>query len=394
MAFALDPAVLTAALLHVPGMGPGRLRALRDAYGTLAAAIAGAERGGTPPPSFSQQRFQRLPAALDLGWAERALGEARRAGVEVLCWDDARYPSALWHSDEAPPPLLYLKGTLPGAFDAPAWRVRAAAVVGTRRATAKGLGLARELARALAELQVTVVSGLALGIDGAAHQGALEGAGPTVAVLGGGHGHVHPPSHRPLARRILQSGGTILSEHAPDVLPEPHLFPVRNRIISGLSRLVVVVEAGSRSGTNATAAFAVEQHREVFACPGRPGDPSVSGTLRLIRDGAHPLTELEDVLSRFRSEPGDPGLHAEAGAGTSAHPSAAGPERAVLEALQGLEEGTLDELAAAVATGAARRAGDVAELTAHLTRLELRGSVVRTPAGRYRLTARARERGA
>lgn len=392
-----DHAVLTAAALRVPGIGAGRLRALHDAYGTLAAAVAAAERHGTPPPSFSKERFQRLPAALDLTGAARTVGEARRAGLEVLCWDDARYPAPLWHSGEAPPPLLYMRGTLPDALRAPAYRVRAAAVVGTRRATAKGLSLARELARALAEMRVVVVSGLALGIDGAAHQGALEGAGPTVAVLGGGLGHVHPPSHRPLARQILQAGGAILSEHPPDVLPEPHFFPRRNRIISGLSRLVVIVEAGLRSGTNATAAFANEQHRDVFACPGRPGDPSVAGALRLIRDGAHPLTELEDVLCHFRPAPGGTDPSTMVGASRVPEAAVGRSEAVVVDALSELEEATLDELAAALALrigGASWRVPGVAELTARLTRLELRGAVVRTPSGRYRLAARVREGGA
>jgi len=397
-----DPAVLTAAVLRVPGLGAGRLRALRDAYGTLAAAVAGALEGGTPPPTFSSQRFHLLPAALDLDAAARLVGAARAAGLEVLCWDDARYPSPLWLSGEAPPPLLYLQGSLPEALAAPAWRVRAAAVVGTRRATTKGLALARELARSLAELGVVVVSGLALGIDAAAHEGALEGAGPTVAVLGGGHGHLHPPSHRSLARRILAAGGAILSEHPPDIEPEAHLFPVRNRIISGLSRLVVVVEAGIRSGTNATAAYAHAQHRDVFACPGRPGDPSVAGTLRLIRDGALPVTELEDVLFRYRAEPGDPDLPTDAsGSPRPAAPARdrrGGLEAALLDALLGVEEATLDELAAAVAARAGRPGADerrppnVSALTAQLTRLELRGAVVRTAAGRYRLSSRDRER--
>ena len=435
-----DPAALTAAALNVPGLGAGRLRALVDAYGSLAAAVDGAAGGGPSPAGFPRALFERLPASLDVAAAGRRLAQIRRAGVAVLCWEDARYPAPLWLDRQAPPPLLYLQGALPQGFRQPARRVRAAAVIGTRRATARGLALARELGRSLAELRVIVVSGLALGIDGAAHEGAVEGAFATVAVLGGGHGHLHPPSHRSLARRILDTGGAVLSEHPPDVRPEPHLFPVRNRIISGLSRLVVVVEAGVRSGTHVTAAYALDQQRDVFACPGRPGDPSVAGTLRLIRDGALVLTEMEDVLCRFRAEPGDPrhaaslragpgdGDGAQAPAGGPPHapfgqpaPADPSPDEAVLRVLYGLDEATLDDIVTALARGAAARAAtaaarpaprgtagddpahagrgagpatgvDVASLTARLTRLELRGAVMRTAAGRYRLAARDRER--
>lgn len=313
----------------------------------------------------------------------------RRAGVEVLCWEDARYPAPLWHSAHPPPPLLYVTGSLPATFTTAAPRVRAAAVVGTRRATARGLALARELAGELARLGVTVVSGLALGIDGAAHLGALEGDGVTVAVLGGGHAHLHPPSHRPLARRLLAAGGAIVSEHAPDVRPQPHTFPVRNRIISGLSRLVVIVEAGIRSGTNSTAAYACEQHRDVFACPGRPGDPSVAGTLALIRDGALLLTELEDVLFRFRAEAASPG-HADSrdapapGRPLGAQGLSAG-DASLLQALYRVDEASMDALELALRTGAA-------DLASRLTRLELRGLITRTASGRYRLVASERER--
>jgi len=384
-----DPAVVVSAALNVPGMGSGHLRAMHEVYGSVAAALAGARAGHAPPGGVPARVFARLPGALDLRAAAGRLRQARSAGVEVLCWDDARYPAPLWLSPEAPPALLYVRGALPATFGRPAARVRAAAVVGTRRATARGLRLAHELAAALAELRVVVVSGLAIGIDGAAHEGALDGGGATVAVLGAGHAHLHPPRHRGLAQRILAAGGALLSEHPPDVRPEAHYFPQRNRLISGLSRLVVVVEAGIRSGAHSTARHAQAQHRDVFACPGRPGDPTVAGTLRLIRDGAHPVTELEDVLWRFRAEPGDPGLRGRLTLGTEGEHAAASEgapgDRALLSALYAVEEASLDDLAAMVGAG-------VAELTARLTRLELRGEVCGSDAGRYRLASEARQR--
>ncbi|MEJ2666954.1 MAG: DNA-processing protein DprA, partial [Deinococcales bacterium] len=371
------------------GMGPRRLALLREVYGTLAAAVAGAERGAPAPSGFPSALFRALPGSLDRVRAARELDVARHTGVEVLCWDDARYPAPLWYGPQPPPPLLYLQGALPVTFAVTAPRVRAAAVVGTRRATGRGLALARELAGALARLGVTVVSGLALGIDGAAHVGALEAEGSTVAVLGGGHAHLHPPSHRPLAKRLLAAGGALVSEHAPDVRPQPHAFPLRNRIVSGLSRLVVIVEAGIRSGTNSTAEYAHAQHRDVFACPGRLGDPSVAGTLALIRDGALLLTELEDVLFRFRAEPGDPAYAADRKPlppGRS--PAARGLSAAddgVLQVLYHVDEATLDALGLALRAGAA-------DLAPRLTRLELRGLIARTASGRYRLAAGERER--
>jgi len=374
-----DPAVLTLAALEADGVGAGRLLQLRDAFGTVAAGIDAALQRADPPARFPRALFHRVPHRLDLRSAARRVRSLRAAGLEVVCWDDPRYPAPLWLDDEAPPALLYLWGTLPAALSRPAHRVRAAAIVGTRRPTGRGLALARELAASLAALDVVVVSGLALGIDGAAHEGALDGGGPTVAVLGGGHRYLHPPTHRSLARRIVRSGGGVLSEHPPEVRPERHLFPERNRLVSGLSRLLVVVEAGLRSGANSTAEHARRQHRDVFACPGRPGDPTVTGTLRLVRDGALLFTEHEDVLFRFRAEPGAPPRR------PSASPSIGPGQDRLLAALYGFEEATVDEVSATAGL-------PVAAALSGLTTLEMRGAVVRTPAGRYRLAGPERDR--
>jgi DNA processing protein len=372
-----DPAVLTLAALEAEGVGAGRLLQLRDAFGTVAAGLEAAAKGADPPARFPRALFHQVPARLDLRGATRRVRSLRQAGIDVVAWDDPRYPAPLWLDDDAPPALLYLQGTLPPTLSRSAARVRAAAIVGTRRPTGRGVALAKELAASLAALDVAVVSGLALGIDGAAHEGALDGAGPTVAVLGGGHRHLHPPSHRPLARRIVRSGGAVLSEHPPEVRPDRHTFPERNRLISGLSRLVVVVEAGLRSGSNSTVEHANRQHRDVFACPGRPGDPAVAGTLRLIRDGALPVTELEDVLFHFRAEPGAP-VPRPRRTGPAAHDR-------LLGALYAVEEATIDELATAVRS-------PVGEVLSGLTALEMRGSAVRTLGGRYRLAGFERDR--
>jgi DNA processing protein len=375
-----DPVVLTLAALQAQGLGAGRLAILRDTFGSVAAALGAAAAGAPAPPGVPSSLFRRLPEEVELTAAARRVRTIRAAGVDLVCWDDARYPAPLWLDDAAPPPLLYVQGSLPATLAEPAHRVRAAAVVGTRRPTARGLALARELAAALANLGVTVVSGLALGIDGAAHEGALEAAGATVAVLGAGHRHLHPPSHRGLARRIVERGGALLSEHPPDARPERHHFPERNRLVSGLSRLIVVVEAGLRSGTRSTAEHARRQHRDVYACPGRPGGTTFAGTLQLLRDGALLVTEHEDVLFRFR--PGSGGVEAEAATSTEPTRTADAP---LLEALYAVEEATLDELAGSARLSFGRLAG-------RLTALEIAGSVVRTAGGRYRLATAERQR--
>jgi DNA processing protein len=209
-------------------------------------------------------------------------------GIQVLTWDDEGYPSRLKEIDQ-PPPILYLRGELT-AEDS--WAV---AVVGTRRVTAYGRQVTEELASYLAQNGVTVVSGLARGVDAIAHQAALKAGGRTLAVMGNGVDRIYPPEHRALAEQILASGA-LLSDYAPGTPPESANFPPRNRLISGLSLAVVVVEAGETSGALITAQFAVDQGREVFAVPGNILAPQSKGTNRLIQQGAHPLLSARDVL--------------------------------------------------------------------------------------------------
>ena len=216
------------------------------------------------------------------------MARLERAGVQVLTWEDPDYPRRLRHIYN-PPPVLYVKGTLTPQDE---WAV---AVVGTRRPTAYGREAARVLAAGLARHHVTVVSGLAVGIDAEAHRAALEAGGRTIAVLGSGFRHLYPARHRDLARRITQQGA-VISEYPLDVRPEPANFPPRNRIISGLSLGVVVVEAGKTSGALITARFAAEQGREVFAVPGPIFNRPSEGPNRLIQEGAIPVTSVDDIL--------------------------------------------------------------------------------------------------
>jgi DNA processing protein len=218
-----------------------------------------------------------------------------RQGITFLTWEDSQYPRRL-SEIEQPPPLIYLKGTLVEEDD---WAV---AIVGTRNPTAYGRQVAGEIAATLARSGVTVVSGLARGIDAVAHQACLEAGGRTLAVLGSGVDQVYPPEHRQLAQRIIAQGA-IISDYAPGTPPDASNFPPRNRIISGLARAVIVVEAGEKSGALITAAFAADQGREVFAVPGGIYAPLSKGTNRLIQEGARPLLDSQELLSILKLGP-------------------------------------------------------------------------------------------
>ncbi len=209
-------------------------------------------------------------------------------GITILTWEDESYPSRLKEIDQ-PPPVLYAKGTL---HKEDTWAV---AVVGTRRVSAYGRQVTEEIATYLASNGVTVVSGLARGVDAFAHQAALKAGGRTLAVLGCGVDQVYPPEHRQLSENLVKSGA-LLSDYAPGTPPDASNFPPRNRIISGLSMATVVVEAGETSGALITAQFAVDQGREVFAVPGNIYAPQSRGTNRLIFQGARPLLSGRDML--------------------------------------------------------------------------------------------------
>jgi DNA processing protein len=212
---------------------------------------------------------------------------------------------------DAPPPVLYVRGTLAAADTV------AIAIVGTRRASAYGREVAHMAATELAHNQVTVVSGLALGVDAIAHKATLEAGGRTIAVLGSGVDQLYPAQNRELAKQIIENGA-VISEYPLGTRPEASNFPPRNRIISGLSRGVIVVEAGQQSGSLITSNFAAEQGRDVFAVPGSILHPGSSGCNQLIREGAIPFLSVNDVLDHLnfaqfsiqtevrRSTPSDP----------------------------------------------------------------------------------------
>jgi DNA processing protein len=276
----------------------------------------------------------------------------------VIAWDDSDYPRALLDIGHAPPVLFYIGAR--ALLNRPAF-----AIVGSRHATPQGRTNAREFAKALAAANLTIVSGLALGIDAAAHEGALGTEASTLAVIGTGPDRVYPARNRDLAQRIAQSGG-LLSEFLPGTPPRKENFPRRNRLISGLARGVLVVEVTLSSGSLITARWAGEQGREVFAIPGSIHSPFAKGCHKLIREGAKLVETAQDVLDEL-------GLGASAPATRAAKAAAAAPESELLS-MMGYDPVAIDVLIER--TGASAEA-----VTAGLVRLELDALVFALPGG-------------
>ena len=221
-------------------------------------------------------------------------------GIRLVLAEQKEFPEALRHIPY-PPFGIYLRGgaMLAAALNAARDGAPTIAVVGTRRASADGKKTARSFGRALTAAGCTIASGLAFGIDAAAHEGALDAGIATVAVLAGGLDVVYPHSHRGLAERILASGGTLISEYPPGVAPLAYRFIERNRIMSGISRGVLIIEAPESSGALATARYAVEQNREVFVVPGAISATNFKGSHALIRQGAELVTSPDDILEAY-----------------------------------------------------------------------------------------------
>ena len=356
---------LTLAL--TPGLGPRKIKQLVTHFGSAEAVLEADREALAEVEGIGPKLIESL-VTNDVGESvERELERAAKLGVTLLPLSDPRYPESLRQIFD-PPSVLYVHGELPAALH----ELRSLAVVGTRNASEHALALTKTLARELAALGVVIVSGLALGVDGAAHEGALAAEdGRTVAVLGSGVDKVYPSQHQRLARRLIDAGGAVVSEYRLGTTPRAENFPGRNRIINGLSRGVVVVEAGQKSGALITADFATEEGRTVFAVPGRVGDPRAAGSLALLRQGAVLVTCAQDVLDEFGWQR----------APTTAKTLELDPaQQQLVDAV--LEHGSplLDDLIAA--TGR-----DSSELLPLLTLLELRGIVKSIPGGRYIVVA-------
>jgi DNA processing protein len=271
---------------RVPYIGPARIARLLERYGDLARAwSAPAAELRHVLDERSLESLVRTRATLDL---DKEYERIKDLGITIVTRAESAYPRLLAEIP-APPPVLYLKGDLRSEDDL------AVAVVGTRRLTSYGREVASRIAGELAASGVTIVSGLARGIDGVAHRAALAAGGRTIAVLGCGVDVVYPPEHHRLAEQIAESGA-LLSDYPPGQPPDAPNFPARNRIISGLTLAVVVVEAPARSGALITVDFAADQGRDVFVVPGSVLSAASAGCNRLLRDGARPVTSAEDVL--------------------------------------------------------------------------------------------------
>lgn len=275
---------------HVAGVGPLRMAALRRHFSSLEDAWLATDRDLRQAGLDSRaiKNLQEARNSLDLDSLQHQLDEL---GASALTLDDLDYPSVLKELPDAPP-VLYMRGTLTTEDE---WSV---AIVGTRKASAYGRDMAYQLARDLAHEGITVVSGLALGIDAAAHKGALDAGGRTIAALPCGIDRTYPPAHRTLARTIAEHGA-LVTEFPPGTNAVAKNFPPRNRIISGLSLAVIVVEAPLKSGALITADFAAEQGRDVFAVPGQSTTPSSRGSNTLIQEGAKLIMGVDDVLSEL-----------------------------------------------------------------------------------------------
>lgn len=275
----------------IPGIGSTAWRLLLDRLGGVE-GIGQADAGLLRAAGLSPAKAAAVIAIRDdAPKADEELALAARHGTRIVTWADDGYPPQL-RTIPDPPLALYVRGELCAGDRA------AVAVVGARRASLYGLQCAARFGEELAARGITVVSGLALGIDGAAHEGALRAGGRTVAVLGGGLARLYPPQHAALAEQVA-AHGAVISEYPMTMPSLPEQFPRRNRIISGLSLGVVVVEAASRSGSLITADCALEQGREVFAVPGPVMSETSRGTHRLVRQGAALVTCAEDVLDEL-----------------------------------------------------------------------------------------------
>ncbi len=275
---------------RVPGIGPVRLRVLLDHFGDVRqaweASVATLQALGFDRRTI--ETFVTLRSKMNLA-AE--LERVSKLGVTLLTWDSPNYPSLLRNIPD-PPPVLYIKGKL---LPRDEWGL---AVVGTRRATVYGREATRSLVGGLAASGVTIVSGLAYGIDTFAHRTALEAGGRTIAVLGSGVDIIYPAENRKLAG-LITSNGAVVSEYPLGTQPEGGNFPRRNRIISGLSLGVLVVEGSKRSGAMITADYAAEQGREIFAVPGNILSPKSAGPNQLIQQGAKLVTTIGDILEEL-----------------------------------------------------------------------------------------------
>jgi DNA processing protein len=359
-------AYLTLAL--VPGMGPTRLDTLLSAFDTALGAHSAPFAFLCTVPGISRA-FATAINDTPLEAGRRLVADAEQAGARVLIPSDDDFPQPL-RTIPDPPPVLFAVG------DLALLRRPAVAVVGSRDHTAYGEAVARGLAGEAGRAGIVVVSGMARGLDAMAHTAALDRGGGTIGVLGNGIGVIYPAANRALYQRVAAQG-LLLTEFPPGEKPHAGSFPRRNRLISGLARVTVVVEAAIGSGALITAGTALDQGRDVVAVPGPITSVVSAGANRLIRDGATPYLELADLMQFYPDVPLPPPLRAAAPASATPLPEGLSPDELELVRLLGAEPVHLDSLVE-------RTARPVGQLLAMLCGLELAGVVEQQPGRRFR----------
>ena len=366
------------ALKKVEGVGNLAFKTLVEALGSPAKVFAASYDTLKRIPGIGDKTAAQIKSFDDWKACEKELERVRRAGMTLLTFQDADYPRRLLNIYDFPP-LLYVKGTLSNE-DIPI------AVVGSRQASPYGRFTTERLCRELALRGIVVVSGMARGIDSAAHSGALAGRGRTIAVLGSGPDVIYPPENEALHLKIV-ANGAVISEYPFGTPPNAANFPARNRIISGLSLGVVVVEAGMKSGSLITARIALEQGREVFAVPGAIDASGSRGTHRLLKEGAKLIEGVDDILEEILPQLQGAGLVPPAAhPSPEAIPGAMTSDGAGLESLSERERLVFSALAGApvdVNTLVHATGLTVQEVITVLLQLELNGLVRQMPGNRY-----------
>ncbi len=349
-------------LKTVPGIGNLLCNRLLSAFGSPEAVLAGSPKVLTRVEGITPRLAGAIKRHATPDWIYGDIEAARQKGFRIITQSDPEYPALLLQIPD-PPPVLYIYGHLEG-------QACAIAVVGSRKATTYGRTVTRRLCEQLAVYGVTVVSGMARGIDTAAHEGALKGGGPTVAVLGAGLERIYPSENLKLFHRIAENGA-VITEYPLQAEPEAHHFPMRNRVISGMSLGTVIVEAARRSGSLITARLAAEQNREVFAVPGSIHAATARGTHDLIKQGAKLVENIDDIIEEIvphmavQQSPGCP---------ARPKPKLTAAEMQVFEAI-GPYPVHIDDLV--------RQLGlETGQLTAILSKMEIKGVVLQEP-GKY-----------
>lgn len=289
----MDPRNYWVGFSIIKGIGAVRLKALADYFGDLEQAW-NAPLSNLRDTGLSEKICERIVQVRKELELDQYIKRFQSIGIQFLIKEDPQYPRYLKEIDQ-PPPVLFLKGDINLEDE---WSV---AIVGTRKVTHYGKQVAEEFSKVLADHKITVVSGLARGVDGIAHKGALDAGGRTIAVLGSGVDRIYPAEHKALAEQIAKCGA-IISDYPPGTAPEATNFPPRNRIISGLSRATIVIEASQTSGALITADFAASQGRNVYAVPGSIYNVQSKGTNKLIQQGAKPLLDIREVLQDIQVE--------------------------------------------------------------------------------------------